>query len=84
MEQYELIGFAAGLFTTMSFLPQVLKSCKSKSTKDISWGYLAMFFIGVSLWLAYGLMANSISVIAANMATMVLLLALIFLKTKYG
>jgi len=84
MESSEIVGLAAGFFATLSFLPQVIKSYKSKSTKDLSWGWLAAFTLGVLLWLTYGLMINSTPVILANIATISLLFVLIFLKLKHG
>jgi len=84
METSEMVGLAAAFFATISFLPQVIKSYQSKSTKDLSWGWLASFSLGVLLWLIYGLMINSTPVILANIATMSLLLVLIWLKLKHG
>ena len=84
MEVSELVGLAAGFFTTMSLFPQVIKSYRSKSTKDLSWGWLAAFTLGVLLWLAYGLMIDSTPVTIANIATTSLLSVLIFLKLKHG
>jgi len=84
MESSELFGFAAAFFTTGAFLPQVLRSYLTKSSKDISWAYLAMFFIGICLWLAYGWLISSAPVIAANSITAALVLALVMMKWKYG
>ncbi len=52
----ELIGIAAGAFTTLSFVPQVIQVVKTKSTKDISLPMFLMFTIGIFLWLVYGLL----------------------------
>jgi MtN3 and saliva related transmembrane protein len=51
----EVIGIIAGALSCTTFLPQVVKTWKSKSTKDVS---LAMFLIataGTTLWLVYGI-----------------------------
>ena len=84
MELITLIGLLAGTLTTISFVPQVLKTWKSKSTKDISLGMFLSFCTGVFLWIVYGLSVNDVPVIATNVATFVLAFMILFLKFKYG
>ncbi len=68
----EVLGLLAGALTTISFLPQLLRILKTKSTEDISlWMYL-VFVSGVALWLVYGFLIDSIPVIAANSVTILL------------
>jgi MtN3 and saliva related transmembrane protein len=80
----EAIGLFAGACTTISFLPQVVKSWRSRSTKDISLTMFILFAAGVSSWLIYGLFIDSLSVILANAATLVLVLAVLVMKRRYG
>jgi MtN3 and saliva related transmembrane protein len=78
-----LLGLAAGAFTTASLVPQLIKSLKSKSTRDIS---LIMFICtgtGTLLWFIYGLMRKDIPVICANTVTFVFAAWIIALKLKY-
>lgn len=83
MEHIEIMGMVAAVLTTASFVPQVRKTWIEKSTKDISLTmYLAMF-LGVVLWLIYGIYYESIPMILANFITAVLLLIMIVLKLKY-
>jgi len=83
MEHIEIMGMVAAVLTTASFVPQVRKTWIEKSTKDISLTmYLAMF-LGVVLWLIYGVYYESIPMILANFITAVLLLIMIVLKLKY-
>ncbi|NNG10410.1 MAG: SemiSWEET transporter [Arenibacter sp.] len=83
MEHIEIMGMVAAVLTTASFVPQVRKTWIEKSTKDISLTmYLAMF-LGVVLWLIYGIYYESIPMILANFITAVLLLVMIVLKLKY-
>ncbi len=83
MEHIEIMGMVAAVLTTASFVPQVRKTWIEKSTKDISLTmYLAMF-LGVVLWLVYGVYYESIPMILANFITAVLLLIMIVLKLKY-
>tara|TARA_R100001369_G_scaffold85437_1_gene119128 strand:+ start:2914 stop:3201 length:288 start_codon:yes stop_codon:yes gene_type:complete len=83
MENIEIMGLVAAVLTTYSIVPQVYKTWSNKSTKDISLTmYLAMF-LGVVLWLVYGIYHDSIPMILANFITAVLLFVMIVLKLKY-
>ncbi|MEB3826553.1 SemiSWEET transporter [Phormidium sp. CCY1219] len=77
------IGLLAGTFTTIAFVPQVLKTWKSKSTKDVSLGTFLLFCTGVFLWLVYGLFNRDIPIIAANLVTFVLAATILWFKVKY-
>ncbi|MCH8487942.1 MAG: hypothetical protein LAT75_13845, partial [Candidatus Cyclonatronum sp.] len=48
-----VVGLLAATCTTISFLPQVIKTWKSKSAKDLSLGMFSIFATGVFLWLVY-------------------------------
>ncbi|RAJ13715.1 MtN3 and saliva related transmembrane protein [Arenibacter echinorum] len=83
MENIEIMGLVAAVLTTYSIVPQVHKTWRNKSTKDISLTmYLAMF-LGVVLWLIYGIYHDSVPMILANFITAVLLFIMIVLKLKY-
>ena len=62
----ELIGSVAAVLTTLSFLPQVIKTWNSRSAADLSWIWLIGFSAGLSLWLVYGFALMSWPLIAAN------------------
>lgn len=68
----EFIGLAAGSLTTLAFLPQVIRVFKTRSVKDISLSMYLIFCTGVCLWLAYGFLINSYSLIIANGMTLIL------------
>ena len=78
-----LIGFAAGALTTFSFLPQVLKTYRTKRCDDLSTGMLLAFTAGVALWLTYGLFLHSAPIISANAVTLALLAAIVIMKLRY-
>ncbi len=84
MNPAEFVGFAAAIIATGSFVPQVVKTWKTKHTRDLSLAMYVFFCIGISLWLVYGILIRSPSVIAANAVTVVLALSILFLKIKYG
>ncbi|MEC9433360.1 MAG: SemiSWEET transporter [Pseudomonadota bacterium] len=78
----ELMGYAAAALTTLSFLPQVLKTWRSGSAGDLSLGMLVAFFIGVNLWLAYGLVIGDGPLAAANGITSALVASLLGFKLR--
>ena len=83
MDYITLIGALAGILTTTAFLPQVIKTWKTKQTKDISLGMFAILTIGVVLWLVYGILINSLPVIIANVITFILAFIILMLKIRY-
>ena len=83
MNLAEGIGFTAAVFTTVAFLPQVIRAWKTRSTHDLSFGTIIIFIVGVSLWLVYGLMIQDRPVMYANTFTLALILVLFYLKLKF-
>jgi MtN3 and saliva related transmembrane protein len=84
MDWILLVGLSAGTLTTIAFFPQLAKTWKTKSARDMSLGMLATFCTGVFLWLVYGLLIHSVPVILANFVTFVLACAILLLKLRYG
>ena len=80
----ELIGLLAGALTSTAFLPQVIKTWKSKSAKDLSLGMFLVFFIGVILWLTYGIIIKDIPMIFANALTLTLSGIILYFKFRFG
>jgi len=83
MNFIQLLGLAAGSLTTAAFVPQVIKTWKSRSAKDLSLGMFSLFSLGVTLWLVYGFAVNDIPVIAANTITLMLAFTLLFFKLRF-
>ncbi len=79
----ESIGLIAGSLTTISFLPQVIKTWKSRSAKDLSLVMFSLFCTGIFLWLIYGLLIHSWPVILSNAFTLVLSSTILFFKLKF-
>jgi len=84
MRLTSLLGFIAGILTTISFVPQVVHAWRSKSCDDLSWGMLLTFSGGVVLWLVYGIRLRAMPIILANAVTLALLLAIMALKARYA
>ena len=77
------VGFFAAFCTTVSFLPQVIKVYKTKSTKDISLYMFLIFTIGTFCWLIYGIIESSIPIILANTITLILSSIILLYKIKF-
>ena len=85
MQYYiELIGICAGLFTTTSFIPQIIQIWRARSASGISFPMYVIMAIGVSLWIIYGTMIHAIAVILANSATLVLIISILVMKKMWG
>ena len=74
------IGYVAGFLTTVSFLPQVVRTVRTRSAKDLSWGMLLLFYFGVILWLIYGIKTDALPIIVANGVTLFFSTTLIICK----
>jgi MtN3 and saliva related transmembrane protein len=83
MNATNALGLLAGSLTTLAFLPQVIKTWKSRSAKDLSLGMFLIFTVGVALWLAYGVLIQDVPVIAANVVTLILASTLLFFKLRW-
>lgn len=79
----DLVGYLAGVITTASFLPQVVKTLRSRSTRDISLGMYLLMTAGIGLWLVHGLAIGSGPVVAANGVTLVLVGIMLYMKLRY-
>lgn len=78
-----VLGLLAGALTTISFVPQVIKTWKTKSAKDLSLGMYSIFCTGVALWLIYGIMMEDIPIIIANAVTLLLAMMILYFKFAY-
>lgn len=83
MTHSDILGMIAGTLTTIAFVPQVMKTWRSKSTHDISYGMFILFSVGLLLWLIYGIAINSLPIILSNIVTLALALVILGLKFRY-
>jgi len=84
MMNVEVVGFIAGLLVAISVFPQVYKSWKTKSTSDISIAWMLINLSGQTLWIIYGFLISSISLIVMSSITLALAISLLILKIKHG
>ena len=81
-QQTELVGFLAGSLTTISFVPQVVKTWRTRSAGDLSLGTLLIFSLGVMMWLTYGVLLHSWPMMLSNALTLAESAFLIVMKLR--
>jgi MtN3 and saliva related transmembrane protein len=79
-----MLGLCAAFCTTAAYLPQALKTWRTRSTADISLGMFALMVFGVALWLVYGVAQGDLPIILANGVTLALTGVILGLKLRHG
>lgn len=79
----EWFGYMAAVLTTLSFVPQAIKTIRTRDTHGISLSMYVMFTIGIGFWLAYGLAIGSWPMIGCNLVTLLLAGTILGLKIRY-
>jgi MtN3 and saliva related transmembrane protein len=80
----EWTGYIAAVMTTLAFVPQAVKTIRSKDTRSISLGMYVVFTIGIGFWLVYGIALGSVPMILSNIVTFLLSGTILALKLKHG
>ena len=78
----EVVGLVGAMFTTLAFVPQVVKIWKNRSSDGVSLSMYVCMLVGIISWLAYGILIDSIAVIVANILSGILQVVIIFLTLK--
>jgi len=84
MPNIHYLGYFAGLLTVVSFLPQVIRTWRTRQTRDLSLGMFALLVTASSLWILYGSLIGSWPVIATNIGMVALNGALVTAKVRYS
>ena len=77
------LGYTAAAFTTLSFVPQVWHTFRTRDVSGISLGMYSAFTAGIVLWLAYGAILHAWPLIVANIVTLVLALSILAMKLAH-
>ena len=80
----EIFGYIAAILTTAAFLPQLIKTLKTKKAEDVSLVTLIMFIVGVLCWIIYGYKISSIPILLANLITLLLNLLILISKIYFS
>ena len=78
-----MLGFLGGALVTVSLLPQVIKSFKTKSTKDISIVYTLILMTGLALWISYAVLNDIIPLLIFASIELAITASLFILKLIY-
>jgi len=84
MDWTTAIGFFAAFITTAAYLPQSIKTIKTRHTKDLSFLMILFQVIGQSSWLTYGLLRDDIVIILANTLSLLLAAVILVYKIRFG
>ena len=80
----EFFGYFAAILTTLAFLPQLIKTLKTKKAEDVSLVTLIMFLTGVLSWIVYGYKISSTPILLANLITFFLNLLILIFKIIFS
>ena len=80
----EFFGYFAAVLTTLAFIPQLIKTLKTKTAEDVSLTTLIMFLTGVAAWIIYGIQISSKPILIANMITFLLNFLILVFKLIYS
>ena len=80
----EWLGFLAATLTTVAFVPQAIKTLRTRDTSGISLGMYAVFTVGIACWFGYGVYLGSWPMILSNVITFVLAAIILALKLRHG
>ena len=80
----EFFGYFAAILTTLAFLPQLIKTLKTKKAEDVSLTTLIMFLTGVLSWIIYGYKISSTPILLANIITFILNLLILIFKITFS
>ena len=80
----DIFGYFAAILTTAAFLPQLIKTLKTKKAEDVSLVTLIMFIVGVLCWIIYGYKISSTPILIANLVTIILNLMILISKIYFS
>ncbi|MGB2601565.1 MAG: SemiSWEET transporter [Candidatus Omnitrophota bacterium] len=78
------IGLIAGVCTTISFIPQMVKILRTKHVRDLSSSMYIILTVGITLWLIYGIFLGELPIILANSVTLCFCVFVLVSKIRYG
>ncbi len=84
MNQTQIIGLAAGVFTATSLIPQVIKTMKEKKAENVSLVMLLVLLAGLILWVVYGIKRTDWPIIITNCFSLLVNITMIILRVKYS
>ena len=83
MDKTQLIGIVAGVLTSISMLPQLIKIVKEKKAENVSILMLVVLIIGLGLWAVYGVIRKDMPIIITNSFSVLLNITVLVFRIKY-
>lgn len=80
----ELIGFSAGILTSINLLPQIYQSVKTRRVTDVSLWMLLIYDLGLGLWVTYGILISRPAIIFMDGAAFLASILMTYIKVKYS
>ena len=83
-EYIQIVGIGAGILTSVSMLPQIIKTFREKKVEDLSLVMILVLMSGVGSWIWYGVLRNDLPIIFTNCLSFFLNSVLLFFRFKYA
>jgi len=83
MKLVDFLVFFAAILTTVAYIPQALKTIRTRHTRDLSLAMYSVLNVGLVAWLVYGIFLVQWPIIFANIVTLLFTLPILYFKIKY-
>ena len=84
MKWTEIVGLVGSFLSSITFMPQVYQTWKTKSVEDLNLLMMIIVFLSTVVWLIYGIAERLMPVYICNGIICFLSLLLIYFKLRYG
>jgi MtN3 and saliva related transmembrane protein len=79
----QTIGIIAGICTSSSIIPQIIKTVKTKTANDVSPFMFIILVLGTGLWAFYGVAKSDLPIIITNAFSFLLNIFMLILNFRY-
>lgn len=83
MIKSDLIGFVAGILTSINIVPQLIKTYRSKTVEDISLSMFIIYDMGLLMWVIYGYLISSLPLFIMDGFACITSLIMTYFKVRY-
>ena len=83
LDIYESCGYGAGVLFTLSLMPQIYKSYKTKNMNDISFGWQFIFIMALIMSLVYSFHEELAPIYISSSIELVFMIILLIMKIIY-
>ncbi|WP_336518513.1 SemiSWEET transporter [Pollutibacter soli] len=79
----QYVGIAAGIFTAISMLPQLIKIVRTKKAESVSLFMVIILLLGLSAWVLYGWLKKDWPIIVTNAFSIVVNVLIFIFSVRY-